>query len=210
MKLIYGTKNPSKLESMEKMLDGLGIIIDGIDVLGIELVEVDETGNNPLDNARQKAISYYHQIRQPVFSCDSGLYFEDVDVADQPGVHIKRIHGNNLEYHEFSDYYSNLARKYGGKLVGYYQNSICLVFSEDEIYECDSEDIQSEKFYIVDKPHINYREGFPLDSLSVHIKTGKYYYDLPDDVTKNVYVRDGFRRFFRSVIAKRVNNNIGR
>lgn len=196
MNLIYGTYNPSKLESMIKMLDGLDICIAGLETLDMKLKEADETGKDPLSNATQKAMTYFEQIRKPIFSCDSGLYFEGVEEDDQPGVLIKRIHGNNLTYKEMISYYSNLATKYGGKLTAYYKNSICLIMDENNIYKYDGEDIHSEKFYIVDKPHKIYREGFPLDSLSVEIKSMKYYYDLEGDDSENLGVLNGFRNFF--------------
>lgn len=196
MNLIYGTYNPSKLESMKKMLGGLDLCITGLGNLGIKLLEAEETGKDPLSNAIQKAMTYFEQIKQPIFSCDSGLYFEDVDEKDQPGVLIKRIHGNNLTHREMLDYYSNLAARYGGRLTAYYKNSICLVMDENSIYQYDGEDICSEKFYIIDKPHKEYREGFPLDSLSVEIESMKYYYDLEGTKSENLGVIYGFRGFF--------------
>ena len=141
MNLIYGTYNPSKLESMIKILDGLNLRITDLGTLDIEIKEAEETGKDPLSNATQKAMSYFEQIKQPIFSCDSGLYFEDVDEKDQPGVLIKRIHGKNLTYREMLSYYSDLAARYGGKLIAYYKNSICLVMDENNIYKYDGEDI---------------------------------------------------------------------
>lgn len=196
MDLIYGTRNPSKLKSMIKMLDGLNFCITGLEALGLKIEEAEETGKDPLSNAAQKAQFYFQQIKKPVFSCDSGLYFEGIDENDQPGVLIKRIHGNNLTYREMLHYYSNLAAKYGGRLTAYYKNSICLVMDENDIYKYDGQDICSERFYIVDKPHKTYREGFPLDSLSVEIKSMKYYYDLEGSKSNSLGVINGFRSFF--------------
>lgn len=196
MDLIYGTYNPAKLSSMEDMLKGLDITIKGLKNLDMNLNEAEETGKEPLANAVQKARCYFSQIRKPLFSCDSGLYFEGVEEEDQPGVLIKRIHGNNLTHREMLDYYSELAAKYGGKLVAYYKNSICLVIDENKIYSYAGEDLNSEKFYIVDKPHVIYKDGFPLDSLSVEIESMKYYYDLEEDKSKNLGVISGFREFF--------------
>ena len=138
MNLIYGTYNPSKLESMIKILDGLNLRITDLGTIDIEIKEAEETGKDPLSNATQKAMSYFEQIKQPIFSCDSGLYFEDVDEKDQPGVLIKRIHGKNLAY----------------------------------------------------------REGFPLDSLSVEMESMKYYYDLEGKESEKLGVIHGFRNFF--------------
>lgn len=208
MNLLYGTYNPSKLESMIKMLAGLDICITGLESLNMEIKEAKETGNDPLSNATQKAMSYFEQIKQPIFSCDSGLYFEGVDEKDQPGVLIKRINGNNFSHREMLNYYSKLALSYGGKLIAYYKNSICLVMNENIIYKYDGEDINSEKFYIVDKPHEKYREGFPLDSLSVEIASMKYYYDLEGTKSESLGVINGFRNFFIRSTNDYLNTNL--
>jgi 8-oxo-dGTP diphosphatase len=196
MNLIYGTYNPGKLESMIKMLEGLDICVTGLRDLGRNLEEAEETGKDPLANATEKAKTYFQQIKKPTFSCDSGLYFEGVPEKDQPGVLIKRIHGNNLTYREMLSYYSNLAWKYGGKLTAYYKNSICLIMDENHIYKYDGMDICTKKFYIVDKPHEKYIEGFPLDSLSVDIESMKYYYDIEDSEDENLGIIDGYKKFF--------------
>lgn len=49
----------------------------------MELKEAEENGKDPLSNATQKALTYYEQIKQPVFSCDTGLYFEGVDTTSK-------------------------------------------------------------------------------------------------------------------------------
>ena len=46
--------------------------------------EIDEIGSNPLENATLKAKAYFNTLKIPVFSCDSGLYFDEVDEKNQP------------------------------------------------------------------------------------------------------------------------------
>lgn len=59
-------------------------------------------------------------------------------------------------------------------------------------------------FNITSKPHSAIRKkGFPLDSLSVDLKTGKYYYDLEDAALDQVAVEDGFLAFFRDIFHER-------
>lgn len=56
-------------------------------------------------------------------------------------------------------------------------------------------------FLMVEKPHSAIRKtGFPLDSLSVDIKTGGYYYDLPETELDEVAVEDGFLEFFQKYL----------
>ncbi len=204
MKLIYGTKNPSKLESMKHRLRGLEIELVGLDTISRDLEEPEEAGNSPLENAKIKALSYFHQLQKPVMSADSGLYFDGVEDIDQPGVFIKRIHGKDLDYSDLVGYYSKLATKYGGKLRAHYKNAICLVIDENNIFSLDGRDLESEPFYIVDKPHSTYKEGFPLDSLSVDIQSNQYYYDLEADEDKYHETRFGLamREFIEAHMSK--------
>lgn len=203
MKLLYGTGNPAKLESMKTRLAQLDIELLGLQDLvaeGKNIPKVPEDGNTPLENARQKAIAYYEAFQIPVFSCDSGLYFDDVPDEVQPGVHVRNINGRCLSDDEMVDYYAGLARKYGN-LKARYKNAICFVKDEDHIYEAMESSMASEPFLITDRPHSTIRkEGFPLDSLSVDSKTGQYYYDLPPGRLNQVAVEDGFLEFFRRIL----------
>ena len=95
MKILYGTTNQAKLDSMKRLAEPLEIEIIGLKELGKPLPHVEETGNNPLENARIKAKAYYEAFSMPVFSCDSGLYFDELPEELQPGTHIRRVHGRN-------------------------------------------------------------------------------------------------------------------
>ena len=79
MKILYGTTNQAKLESMKRITESLGIEIIGLNELNQPLPTINEDGKNPLENARIKAKAYYEAFSMPVFSCDSGLYFDDVE-----------------------------------------------------------------------------------------------------------------------------------
>ena len=93
-----------------------------------------ETGSTPLENARIKALAYYRAFDMPVFSCDSGLYFDNVPDELQPGVHVRNVNGKCLSDDEMVEYYSGLAKKYGN-LTARYRNAICFVQDEEHIYE---------------------------------------------------------------------------
>lgn len=61
--------------------------------------------------------------------------------------------------------------------------------------------MESEKFILTDKPHsVIRKKGFPLDSMSIDIKTNKYYYDLPIEKSEQFAVEDGFLLFFKKVL----------
>ena len=197
MKLLYGTGNPAKLEAMRRRLAGLDFEIAGLKDMEKEAPQVPEDGRTPLENARQKALAYHKFYGIPVFSCDSGLYFEGLPEELQPGVHVRTVGGRYLTDQEMLEYYGSLAKKYGG-LKARYRNAICLVVDREHVYESMDESLASDYFLLTGIPHsgIQHR-GFPLDSLSVDIKTGKYFYDLEEEQVDQVAVEDGFLEFFR-------------
>ena len=205
MKLLYGTGNQAKLAAMRSRLRQIGIELVGLNDLkadGLDIPKVVENGNTPLENARLKAKGYYEAFHIPVFSCDSGLYFDNVPDEVQPGVHVRNVNGKCLSDDEMLEYYIGLVKKYGnGRLIARYKNAICFVKDEKHIYEAMYSSMKSEPFIMVDMPHSPIREkGFPLDSLSIEMKTGKYYYDLSDEELKQFAVEDGVLEFFKSIL----------
>ena len=65
MKLLYGTGNPAKAAAMQNRIAGLGIELISLQDLqaqGVEIPGVPETGNTPLENARQKASMSFWSI----------------------------------------------------------------------------------------------------------------------------------------------------
>lgn len=203
MKLLYGTGNLAKLSAMKNRLEQLDLEIISLNDLRAEgriVPKVTEDGNTPLENARLKAMAYYEAFQIPVFSCDSGLYFDNIPDEVQPGVHVRNVNGKCLSDDEMIDYYSGLVKVYGN-LVARYKNAICFVMDDTHIYEAMEPSMESEKFILADKPHSAVRkEGFPLDSISLDIKTNKYYYDLPEDKLEQVAVEDGFLEFFKNIL----------
>jgi 8-oxo-dGTP diphosphatase len=177
-----------------------------VNIIGMnELQDIDhninEEGKEPLENARIKALHYYKQINQPVFSIDSGLFFENIDYKDQPGTHVRRINGIKLTDDEMIEYYSKLADKYGGEIVGYYKNAICIIINKEIMIEKDDGKINTEHFILTSTPHQKRVEGWPLDSLSKEIKSGKYYYDT-DKIWNNNCVEEEYEKIFNEVIEK--------
>lgn len=199
MQLLYGTGNQAKIEAMRRRLEGLHIDIIALSDIKKKIPEVDESGNTPLENAVIKAESYYEAFGIPVFSCDSGLYIDNIPEELQPAVHVRTINGRYLSDEEMIGYYSNLAETYGD-LTARYRNAICLILAQDRIYKSMAENLASEPFIITSKPHKIVRKGFPLDSLSISIKTGNYYYDMEESELDQVAVEDGFLDFFKECL----------
>lgn len=200
--LLYGTGNAGKLAVMKKYLESMEQVeLIGLKDLPFVWEEPEESGRNPLENARQKALGYYRICHMPVFSVDSGLFIEGLSDEEQPGVHVRRVGGKNLTDEEMKAHYKRIAVRFGGKCTAQYRNGICLVFSEDEIYESQDEGLSWEKFYLTTDERPQKLKGFPLDAISVDIRTGRHFYDdAPDFGVEN----DGssFCAFFAEALMK--------
>lgn len=208
MKLIYGTGNPAKLASMKRALQGLPFeIISLTQAAGEEgavLPPIQENGSTPLENARIKAETYYNLFKKPVFSCDSGLYLwnyatnQMLPEEEQPGIHIRGRGEKRFTDEELIAHYTGLARKYGS-ILARYRNGICLITDEHHIYESMGEELWGKPFLLSDTPHEKRIPGFPLDSISIEISSGKYYYDLGGEAQDVVAADNGFRKFFKEL-----------
>lgn len=199
MRIVYGTGNPAKLSGMKKALEGLDLELVGIQKTGILLPKAEETGSTPLENARIKAHSYYQVLKAPVFSCDTGLYFLNLPEEWQPGVRVRRVNGKYMTDQEMIEYYGGLVKKFG-RLVAQYRNSICFIYDEDHIYEKEGEEISYEPFALTDVPHVKRVKGYPIDSISLNLKTGQYIYDMVMNASDVTEAPRGFYDFFKQVL----------
>ena len=125
-KIYYGTNNTAKINHIKKISENSTVKIIGINELQNINHDINENGKEPIENAKIKALHYWNQIREPVFSVDSGLFFEDVKDEDQPGV-FTRGKDKRFTDNEMIEYYSSLAKRYGGEIIGYYKNAICII-----------------------------------------------------------------------------------
>lgn len=201
MRILYGTTNQAKLESMKSRIQSLDIEIIGLNDINQPIPIVNENGNNPLENAKIKAKAYYEAFSMPVFSCDSGLYFDGVEETLQPGTYVRRVNGKELTDEEMIDYYARMAKEHGGQLIGRYRNAICLMVDADTCFSSMDEMLATEPFMIVGKAHDKRVKGYPLDSLSVDIKSGKYFYDLEENSVEKSAIEQGFKTFFEKVFS---------
>lgn len=199
MKILYGTTNKAKLQMMEATVKSLGIELISLNDLQGELPYINENGNSPLENAEIKARAYYDAFRMPVFSCDSGLYFDELKEEEQPGIHVRRVHGKELTDDEMIQYYASLAKQHNGKITGRYRNAIYFIMDENHHYFTMDMSIATEPFILADEPHVKRVDGFPLDSLSIDMASGKYYYDL-EEKEVSTSVEDGLRNFFSMIL----------
>lgn len=211
MEIIYGTGNQAKLDAMKRTVAELPITIIGLKEAFVrkkmDIPEVEESGETPLENAGLKAKAYYECLKQPVFSCDSGLYLWNAQTLEtlpeevQPGIHVRGRGEKRFTDEELIAHYTGLVKEYG-PILARYKNGICLIEDEEHIYESMDESLWGEAFLLTDVPHEKRIPGFPIDSISIEISSQKYYYDLEENSQDDVACQNGFRQFFENYIKK--------
>lgn len=193
MRILIGTTNPSKVRRFSRLLAGSGAELLTPAQLHIA-EEPAETGATPLENARIKAL-FYSRFCERVIANDSGLYIAELAADDprQPGMRVRSPRGVRLDDEEMIAYYAALARSLGGRMTAYYLDGVA-VYSAGRVQGFIEEDSARKScFYMVDAPHAKRHPGWPLDSLSQHCDSGRYFVEQArmtgeqDDVFKSAY-----------------------
>ena len=176
MKVLFATTNLAKVRKYKEELKEKGIELITINDLNFKL-DVEENGKNALENAYIKAKAYYHVEQIPTIGMDNCLLIEGLPDEKQPGTHVRRINGKELTDDEMIEYYTNLIKKYGGKLTAkwIYGMVICNG-KETKEYSWSKSD-----FYLIDKPCQKRNPGYPLDSISVMPERNQYWLELTDE-----------------------------
>lgn len=120
-------------------------------------------------------------------------------------MHVRRVNGVNLTDEQMRKYYKKIAAEFGGRCVAQYQNAICLVFSENEIYEARGGALNWKKFWLMTEERPQRMEGFPLDAICADYRTGRHFYD--GEATMPEEEGDGVRDFFRNALKQHEMRN---
>ena len=180
-KIFFATENESKAERFRKKLLAKNIEIITINDLK-EKIDIEENGQNAIDNALIKARAYQKVVNLPILAMDDNLYIDNIPFDKQPGMFVRRVNGKRLTDEQMIEYYANLAKVYGdnGKLTCRWVYGIALINNNQEkTYTWSKGD-----FYLVDKPSNKINPGYPLNSISVNKKLNKYFTDITDDEKK--------------------------
>ena len=173
MKILFATTNPAKVKRYESKLTEKGIELITIKDLDFKL-DIDENGKNALENAYIKAKAYYDATNIITIGMDDNLFIEELPEEKQPGTHVRRINGKELTDDEMIEYYTNLAKEYGGKLTAKWVYGMVIYNGKEKKEYTWSKS----HFYFVDKPCDKRNPGYPLDSITVVPEYNKYYLDL--------------------------------
>ena len=176
--ILFATGNPSKAKRFSKGLKEKGIEIITLQDVDTK-IEIDENGNDAIENALIKARAYAKIMNMPVFAMDDNLYLENVPEEKQPGMYVRRVNGKRLSDEEMIEYYSQLVKEYGadGKLTCRWVYGMAVINNgKESTYTWSKED-----FYMVDKPSDKVNPGYPLDTISINKKLNKYFTDITQE-----------------------------
>ncbi|MBQ6282329.1 MAG: hypothetical protein IJK66_02185 [Bacilli bacterium] len=175
MKLLFATSNISKVNRFKSKLLKHNIELISLRDINIDL-DIEENGNNALENALIKARAYYKETNMPTIAMDDTLYFDNIPAEKQPGTNVRRVNNKRLSDEEMITYYSNLAKEYG-KITARWIYGMALINNGKEYtYTWNKED-----FYIVDNPTNKMDIGYPLNSISINKKLNKYFTDISEE-----------------------------
>ncbi len=176
MKVLFATTNPAKVRKYSDELRKRDIELITINDLETKL-DINESGKNALENAYIKAKSYYDAIGITSIGMDNCLYIEDLPENKQPGTHVRRVNGKELNDEEMIEYYSNLVKENNGKLKAKWVYGM-VVYNENGAKEYTW---SKSHFYFVDTPSKKRNPGYPLDSIAIIPEFNKYLVELTED-----------------------------
>ena len=173
-RILMGSNNPAKVTQMRELLRPLPLLVLSPLETGITIC-VHEDGHTPEENAKKKAQQYFNHAGIATFAIDSSLYLESFPPEKQPGLHVRRIRGDNdVSDEEMITYYITELDKVGGESKGIWTTAVALVSALKNI---DCEHFESKTLFTSKPSHIM-MIGEPLNSLQVDIKSGKYFSEM--------------------------------
>lgn len=180
-KVLFATTNQAKIKKYKDALAERGIELITLKDLDFEL-KINENGKDAIENAYIKAKTYYDVTKIPTIGMDNNLFIENLSEEKQPGTHVRRVNGKELNDDEMIDYYTNLVKEYGGKVKAKWIYGLVV---------CSSKGIgkyiwDKENFYFIDKPCKKRNPGYPLDSITIVPEFNKYLVELTE-CDKKIY-----------------------
>lgn len=175
MKYLLATTNKAKIKRYGGKLAENKIDFVTLNDLDLD-IDVDESGDNPTENAVIKAQAYNKVTNMPTIAIDDALFLDNVPDEVQPGTHVRRVNGKRLNDKEMVDHYISLVNKYGknGELTGYFKKAVAIVLNENEIFTFEHK--TGRKFSNKQSSIIN--EGYPLSSIQIIEQFGKFKTEL--------------------------------
>lgn len=132
MEFLIATHNMKKRDELYRILSPLGIDVKTSDQLGIEITDVDETGETFYENAYLKAESGCRESGMPCVADDSGLAVDYLVGA--PGVYSARFAGVHGDDEANNQKLLKLLRDVPvEERTGRYVSVVCCVFPNGDV-----------------------------------------------------------------------------
>ena len=180
MKVLFATTNPAKIKKYSGRLKENGIEVITLKDIDVN-INIEENGKNALENAYIKAKTSYDATNIISIGMDNNLFIEELPEEKQPGTHVRRINGKELNDEEMIEYYTNLVKQYGGKLTAKWVYGMVVYDGK----EAKKYTWNKSHFYFVDKPCKIRNLGYPLDSISIMPEYNKYFVELTKEEKNN-------------------------
>ena len=183
-KIIFATGNPTKAKRFSNGLAKHDIEVISLKDLDLKL-DVDESGNNAIENALKKARACFEKTKMPTIGMDDTLYLENVPADKQPGLFVRRVNGKTLNDEEMIEHYLNLVKEYGtdGKLNSKWIYGLAVINEngEESTYTWYKDD-----FYMVDTKSNIINPGYPLNSISKYKGIDKYFTEVSEEEKEKI------------------------
>ena len=132
IEFLIATHNMKKRDELYRILSPMGIDVKTSDQLGIEITDVEETGETFYENALLKAQSGCRESGMPCVADDSGLAVDYLVGA--PGVYSARFAGNHGDDEANNQKLLKLLRDVPlEERTGRYVSVVCCVFPNGDI-----------------------------------------------------------------------------
>ena len=177
-KVVFATGNQSKVLRFKKDLLERGIELLSLKDLDLKL-DVEENGENAIENALIKARVCYQKIHMPTIGMDDTLYMEGVPLDKQPELNVRRVNGKRLSDEEMLEHYTSLVNEYGidGKVNCKWVYGLAVI---NEKGEESTYTWYKDNFYMVNVKSDKINPGYPLNSISKYKEIDKYFTDITD------------------------------
>jgi len=187
-KVVFATGNPSKAKRFSKGLLKYDIEVLSLKDLNLD-IEINENGNDAIENALIKARACFQKTNMPTIGMDDTLYLENVPIDKQPGLYVRRINGKTLNDDEMLKHYTNLVKQYGidGKLDCKWIYGLAVI---DENGRENTYTWSKDNFYMVNTIHEKINPGYPLNSISKYKLIDKYFTDVTEEELELIKVSE--------------------
>jgi len=203
--VLVATHNPSKFKRYKSLLDDIsGLLLVSLNDLNIS-EKVPEINNNPLDNAKDKAIKYAEISGLPTLAIDESATTNFLSPGEQPGVYVRRHSstGKEMSDNEQLKHWKKVFEKNSqtGKTITWAYAQVLYIPQSQSLFSSEVKTTNriSSHFSNVVIP------GYPMSSFQIMEGTDKPHSELSDEERKNTDKRifkefvDKFRSWIKSI-----------